>query len=188
MKSSPLKNIALEAGNLSHFIIKFFKEVFKPKFEFAEFIRQCYFIGNKTVPLIAVTGFIIGLVVTIQSYPSLEVYGTESWMPSVVSVSLVRELIPVITALICAGKIASGIGAELGSMKVSEQIDAMEISSANPFKYLVVTRVLATALMLPLLMIICDSVALFGAFLGVNMKQNSSFLPVSYTHLTLPTN
>ena len=162
-------------GELYLFVLKFFKEAFKPRYEFAELIRQCYYIGNKTLPLIGVTGFIIGLVVTIQSYPSMEVFGTESWMPSVVSVSLVRELVPVITALICAGKIASGIGAELGSMKVTEQIDAMEVSGTNPFKYLVVTRVLATTLMLPLLMILCDVISLYGAYIAVNMKQMSSF-------------
>jgi phospholipid/cholesterol/gamma-HCH transport system permease protein len=132
-------------------------------------------IGNKTLPLAAITGLIIGLVITIQSHPSMEAFGAESWLPSVVSVSLVREIVPVITALICAGKIGSGIGAELGSMKVTEQIDSMEVSGTNPFKYLVVTRVLATMLMVPLLIIISDTISLYGAFLGVNMKQDVSF-------------
>jgi len=91
--------------------------------EWAEWLNQCYRIGNLTLPLVAFTGFIMGLVITIQSYPSMAAFGAESWLPSVVSVSLVREIVPVITALICAGKIGSGIGAELGSMKVTEQID-----------------------------------------------------------------
>jgi phospholipid/cholesterol/gamma-HCH transport system permease protein len=87
-----------------------------------------------------------------------------------VSVSLVREIAPVITALICAGKIGSGIGAELGSMKVTEQIDAMEVSGTNPYKYLVVTRVIATTIMIPLLAIFANAVSLYGAYLGANIQ------------------
>lgn len=155
--------------------MRFFREGFKPRYEFGELLRQCFNIGNKTLPLVGVTGFIMGLVITIQSHPSMEAFGAESWLPSVVSVSLVREIVPVITALICAGKIGSGIGAELGSMKVTEQIDAMEVSGTNPFKYLVVTRVFGTMLMVPILVIMSDAIGLYGAYLGVNMKQVVSF-------------
>jgi phospholipid/cholesterol/gamma-HCH transport system permease protein len=175
MKSKPLRDFLVETADLYRFAIRFFKECFKPKYELAEFVRQCYVIGNKTLPLVGITGFIMGLVITIQSHPSMKAFGAESWLPSVVSVSLVREIVPVITALICAGKIGSGIGAELGSMKVTEQIDAMEVSGTNPFKYLVVTRVFATMLMLPLLVIMSDTIGLYGAYLGVNMKQVVSF-------------
>jgi phospholipid/cholesterol/gamma-HCH transport system permease protein len=97
-------------------------------------------------------------------------FGAEAWLPKMISVSLVREIAPVITALICAGKVGSGIGAELGSMKVTEQIDAMDVSGTNPFKYLVVTRVMATTLMLPVLAIIADAIALYGGYLGTNIK------------------
>lgn len=175
MKSTALYILLAEVGDIYRFAVKFFKEGFKPRYEFAELVRQCYYIGNKTLPLVGITGFIMGLVITIQSHPSMQAFGAESWLPSVVSVSLVREIVPVITALICAGKIGSGIGAELGSMKVTEQIDAMEVSGTNPFKYLVTTRVFATMLMLPLLVILSDTVALYGAYLGVNMKQVVSF-------------
>jgi phospholipid/cholesterol/gamma-HCH transport system permease protein len=92
-----------------------------------------------------------------------------------VSISIVREIGPIITALVCAGRIGSGIGAELGSMRVTEQIDAMEVSGTNPFKYLVVTRVMAVTLMLPLLVIVGDSVAILGSFLIENTKGNVSF-------------
>jgi len=175
MKSTAFRNLLLETGDLYRFAVKFFKEGFRPRYEFAELFRQCFYIGNKTLPLVGVTGFIMGLVITIQSHPSLEAFGAQSWLPSVVSVSLVREIVPVITALICAGKIGSGIGAELGSMKVTEQIDAMEVSGTNPFKYLVVTRVFAAMLMLPLLVILSDTIALFGSFLGMKMIQVISF-------------
>lgn len=125
--------------------------------------------------LIALTAFIMGLVLTIQSRPVLVEVGAESWLPGMVAVSMLREIAPVITALICAGKIGSGIGAELGSMKVTEQIDAMEVSGTNPHRYLVVTRVCATTLMIPVLVIIANGISLYGAFLAANIKGHISW-------------
>lgn len=125
--------------------------------------------------LVGVTGFILGLVMTLQSRPTLMEFGAESWMASMVGISIVREIGPVIIALICAGRISSGIGAELGSMRVTEQIDAMEVSGTNPFKYLVVTRILAATLMIPLLIIYGDAIALFGSALIENIKGDVSF-------------
>ena len=169
-----LKNIFNDAGNVTLFTTRFFKEVFKPPFEIKEFLRQCYAIGYKSLPLVAITGFIMGLVLTIQSRPTLAEFGAESWLPGMVALSLIREIAPVITALICAGKISSGIGAELGSMKVTEQIDAMEVSAINPYKYLVVTRILATTLMVPLLVIFADGVGILGGFAGINIHADVS--------------
>jgi phospholipid/cholesterol/gamma-HCH transport system permease protein len=166
-----LKNIGNEMGDLTLFGSKFFKEIFRPSFEFAAFIRQCYVIGYKSLPLVTITGFIMGLVLTIQSRPEMARFGAESWVPKMVSLSLIREIAPVITALICAGKIASGIGAELGSMKVTEQIDAMEVSAINPYRYLVVTRILATTLMIPILVFYADLIGIYGGYIGVNMHS-----------------
>ncbi len=166
----------IEIGELSYFAGRFFKELFSRPFEYKELIRQCYNVGNRSLLLVGVTGFILGLVFTIQSRPTLREFGAESWIPSMVSISIVREIGPVIIALICAGRISSGIGAELGSMRVTEQIDAMEVSGTNPFKYLVVTRILATTLMVPLLVIFGDAVALLGSALVENMKGDVSFL------------
>ncbi|WP_348813917.1 MlaE family ABC transporter permease [Flavobacterium maritimum] len=171
-----LKKFLLEIGELSYFAGRFFKESFKPPYEFKEFIRQCYYMGNRSLLLVAVTGFIIGLVFDLQSRPTLQEFGAVSWMPSMVSISIIREIGPIITALICAGRIGSGIGAELGSMRVTEQIDAMEVSGTNPFKYLVVTRIMATTFMLPILVLFGDAIALFGSFLVENLKGNVSFL------------
>src|SRR3569833_941772 len=126
------------------FVIRFFKEAFVPPFHFKEFIRQCYNIGYKSLALISITGFITGLVFTKQSRPSLADFGATSWLPSLVAIAIIRALAPLVTALICAGKVGSNIGAELGSMIVTEQIDAMEVSAIDPYKYLVVTRVAAT--------------------------------------------
>lgn len=167
-----LKNTFSEAGNVTLFAARFFKEAFTPPYEIREFIRQCYNIGYKSLPLVGITGFIMGLVLTIQSRPTLAEFGAESWLPGMVALSLIREIAPVITALICAGKIASGIGAELGSMKVTEQIDAMEVSGINPYKYLVVTRILATTLMIPLLVIFADAVGILGGFAGINIHSD----------------
>lgn len=146
-----------------------------PPYEFNELLKQCYLIGYRSFPLIAITGLIMGLVLTIQSRPTLAEFGAESWLPAMVAVSIVREIGPVITALIFAGKAGSGIGAELASMKVTEQIDAMEVSGTNPFKYVVITRVVSCVIMLPLLVILADAISLYGSFVGVNLKGDVSF-------------
>lgn len=168
----PFKTIFNDTGKFTIFTGRFFKELVRPPFEIREFIRQCYFIGYKSLPLVGITGFIMGLVLTLQSRPTLAEFGAESWLPGMVALSLIREIAPVITALICAGKIASGIGAELGSMKVTEQIDAMEVSAINPYKYLVVTRVLACTLMVPVLVVFADAVGIYGGYVGINIHSD----------------
>ena len=164
-----IRNSFANTGEATLFAIRFFKEVFLPPYEWKEFLKQCYKIGYKSFTLVAITGFIMGLVLTLQSRPTLAEFGAESWLPGMVAISLVREIAPVITALICAGKISSGIGAELGSMKVTEQIDAMEVSGINPFKFLVVTRILAATLMIPLLVIFADAIGIVGSYTGINI-------------------
>ena len=171
-----IQSFFLEIGELSYFARRFYKELFSRPFEFKELLKQCYHMGNRSLLLVGITGFILGLVFTLQSRPTLMEFGAESWMPSMVSISIVREIGPVIIALICAGKISSGIGAELGSMRVTEQIDAMEVSGTNPFKYLVVTRIMATTLILPLLIIFGDAIALIGSALVENLKGEVSYL------------
>ena len=170
-----IRSFFIETGELSYFAGRFFKEVFKRPFEFKELLKQCYNIGNRSILLVGITGFIIGLVFTLQSRPKMIELGAVAGLPSMVSISIIREIGPIITALICAGRIGSGIGAELGAMKVTEQIAAMEVSGTNPFKFLVVTRILATTFMIPLLVIMSDAVALFGSFLIENIKGDVSF-------------
>src|SRR6476661_7868398 len=130
------------------FVGRFFSEIFKPPLEWGEIVKQCYQVGYRSLGLISLTGFITGLVFTKQSRPSLSDFGAASWLPSLVTIAIMRALAPLVTALICAGKVGSNIGAELGSMKVTEQIDAMQVSAINPYKYLVVTRVIATSVMI----------------------------------------
>ncbi len=173
--SKSVQQFLLETGNIARFTGRFFRQLFTPRNEYAEFFRQCYVIGYNSLALVGLTGFIMGLVLTLQLRPSLLRYGVESQLPAMVGIAIVREIGPVITALIFAGKIGSSIGAEIGSMKVTEQIDAMEVSGTNPFKYLVVTRVLAATFMLPVLVLLSDAISLYGSWLGINIKGVTSF-------------
>lgn len=184
MKAYPLhmiipykwQNSLDEIGRLARFTGRYFTQWLKPPFEFQEFIRQCFIIGYHSLPLIGMTGFILGLVLTMQLRPSMVRYGVEFQIPAIVGIAIVREIGPIVTALIFAGKIGSSMGAELGSMKVTEQIDAMEVSGTNPFKYLVVTRVWACVLMMPILALLSDGISLYGSYLGVNIHGNTSFV------------
>ncbi|MGX5820990.1 MlaE family ABC transporter permease [Chitinophaga lutea] len=162
--------------DIFRFISRFLKEAVLPPFEFKEFIRQCFMVGYKSLALISLTGFITGLVFTKQSRPSLAEFGATSWLPSLISIAVIRALAPLVTALICAGKVGSSIGAELASMKVTEQIDAMEVSAINPFKYLVVTRVLACTACLPLLMSYAALVGMMGSYLDVHLNEQTSLV------------
>jgi phospholipid/cholesterol/gamma-HCH transport system permease protein len=157
------------------FIALYFKETFSTPFEFKELVNQCYQVGYKSLPLISLTGFITGMVFTNQSRPSLAEFGATSWLPSLISIAVIRALAPLVTALIAAGKVGSNMGAELGSMKVTEQIDAMEVSGTNPFKYLVVTRVTAITLMLPVLVIYTGLIGMMGAYLNIHQNELTSF-------------
>jgi len=174
--SPALKEFFNEAGETAHFGWRFLKEVWFPPYEFKEVARQCYEIGYKSLTLVGVTAFIIGLVFTLQSRPTLVEFGAESWLPYMVGLSIIREIGPVITGLICAGKIGSSIGAELGSMKVTEQIDAMEVSGTNPFRFIVASRIIACILMVPILTIMGDAISLFGSFLAVKIAG-----PITWT-------
>ena len=160
---------------LTLFTMEFFRQVFKPPFEIAEIKKHMDELGVKTFPIVSVTGLIIGLVLTMQSQPIMQRFGASDFLPAMVSISVIRELGPVITALIFAGRVSSGIGAELGSMRVTEQIDAMEVSAINPFKYLVVTRVIATTLILPILTVYVVMIAIFGGYIAVIITENMSF-------------
>jgi phospholipid/cholesterol/gamma-HCH transport system permease protein len=160
-----------EVSVMTRFTGHVFMEGVKPPYEFREVLNQCFQIGLRSFLLVGVTGFILGLVLVMQSRPTLVEFGAGSYLPAMSSISIVREIGPLITALICAGKIGSGISAELGSMKVTEQIDAMEVSGTNPFKYLVATRIIATTLMIPILTVYADTISLFGAYFGSNIKD-----------------
>jgi phospholipid/cholesterol/gamma-HCH transport system permease protein len=178
-RKSPLhlntKQFFADIGGIANFTVRYFRNIFNSRFEYREFINQCYKIGVQSLLLVAVTAFILGLVLTIQIRPIVADLGAESWMPTLVFISVVTELGPVIIALIFAGKVGSGIGAELSSMRVTEQIDAMEVSATNPFNFLVVSRVTATTVMLPLLVIFADFLSFLGSFVGLKAYSDISF-------------
>src|SRR6476619_8327622 len=157
------------------FILQFFKEAFTPPYEYQEVVKQCYSVGYKSLSLITLTAFITGIVFTKHSRPALADFGATSWLPSLIGIAIMKALAPLITGLICAGKVGSQMGAELGSMRVTEQIDAMEVSAVNPFKFLVVTRVLASTLMIPLLMTYTAFVAMMGSFIDIHAHEQTSF-------------
>lgn len=167
-------NFFLAISNGFNFVLRFFREVLRPAYEGREILRQCYQVGYKSLGLITLTGFITGLVFTKQSRPSLSEFGATSWLPSLVAIAMIRALAPLVTSLICAGKVGSSLGAELGSMRVTEQIDAMEVSAVNPFKFLVVSRVLATTITIPLLMCYTAFVGLMGSYVDVHVTEQTS--------------
>jgi phospholipid/cholesterol/gamma-HCH transport system permease protein len=132
-------------------------------------------VGYKSLPLVSMTGFITGIVFTKQSRPSLAEFGASSWLPSLMAIAIIRALAPLVTALITAGKVGSNMGAELGSMKVTEQIDAMEVSGTKPFKFLVVTRITAMTLMLPILILYTGLIGMVGSYLNIYQNELTSF-------------
>ncbi len=170
----PMQRFLITVAGITQFAAQFFKEVWKPPYEFSEVLKQAYNLGVNSLSLVSISGFIMGIVLTLQTRPTLSEFGAESYIPAMVSIAIIREIGPVITAMICAGKVGSGIGAELGSMKVTEQIDAMEVSGTNPFNYLVITRVLAITVMLPLLVFYTDAIGLIGSYVGVNIQDDVS--------------
>lgn len=170
-----MNNFFIDLYSIYKFILRFFKEAVTPPYEFKEIIKQCYNIGYRSLAIITLTGFVTGLVFTKQSRPSLSEFGATSWLPSLIGIAVIRALAPLVSSIIMAGKIGSNIGAELGSMNVSEQIDAMEVSATNPFKYLVVTRVLATTFMVPVLVIYSAFVGLLGAYINIHANELTSW-------------
>jgi len=171
---SKLSRTFITLYDVFQFIGRFFKEGFLPPYEGKELMKQCYDIGYRSLALISLTGFITGIVFTKQSRPSLAEFGATSWLPSLVGIALLRTLAPLLTSLIAAGKVGSSIGAELGSMRVTEQIDAMEVSATNPFKFLVTTRVLASTITIPILTFYTAMVGMLGALLNVSLSEGTS--------------
>lgn len=166
--------IFIDLGQLAIFTKDVIKQFFQPPFEHGELVKQGYIIGNKSFALVGITGFIMGLVLTMQMNPILTDFGAQTLLPGVIAVAMIRELGPVITGLICAGKISSGIGAEIAAMIVTEQIDAMEVSGTKPLGFVVASRVLATTVVVPILVIFADVFSLIGAFLAINMFESTN--------------
>jgi phospholipid/cholesterol/gamma-HCH transport system permease protein len=163
------------AGDLSLFGARALREGLLPPFELRETVRQVYELGVKSAPLIAVSGVAVGVVLSMHTRASLERFGAEAMIPAGLGIALVRETGPLTAALLLSGRIGAGIGAELGAMRVTEQIDALEAGAVDAFRYLVVTRVLACVIALPILTTIMNFAGMFGGFLAETAVTGMSF-------------
>ncbi|MEM0962771.1 MAG: ABC transporter permease [Bacteroidota bacterium] len=163
------------AGGLFAFIGRFFARFWRRPFEFKELLTQMDEVGTKSLTLTGVVGFAIGIVLAMQSRGTLARFGAESFLPSMLALSVIKEIGPVLTSLVLAGRLGAGMGAELGSMKVTEQIDALEVAALKPFHYLVVTRVLACVIMFPVMTMITDVLALSGGYLEAWLSDGMDF-------------
>jgi phospholipid/cholesterol/gamma-HCH transport system permease protein len=195
----PVKRLVISAfewfGELALFSLRVIRPAFVPPYEWGELVRQCDEIGSKSLPLVALTGGATGVVMSLQTHASLVRFGAKSLLPTVIVFSLIKESGPVITGVVVSGRVAAGIGAELGSMKVTEQIDAMEASAVDPYKFLVATRVLACILMLPLLTAVADFCGIFMGWIAVTTSEpmslrlflESGFKGAQFSDLLAPT-
>jgi phospholipid/cholesterol/gamma-HCH transport system permease protein len=172
--SGRIEHALREIQGITVFGLRFFRYAFVPPYETGEIRKHLDELGAKSIPLLTVVGIIMGLILALQSRPTLDRFGAGSFLPAMLAITLVREMGPVITALIVAGRVSSGIGAELGSMKVTEQIEALEVSAVDPFNYLVVTRVIACSIMLPLLTAYVDFLGIFGGYIAEALSFNTS--------------
>src|SRR3954449_411629 len=154
------------AGELSLFGLRAMRDAFRPPFEFGEILRQLHELGLRSAPLIAVSGVAVGVVLSMHTRASLERFGAESMIPAGLVIALVRETGPLTAGLLLSGRIGAGIGAELGAMRVTEQIDALEASAVDAFRYLVVTRVAACIIALPILTTVMNFAGMIGGFLA----------------------
>jgi phospholipid/cholesterol/gamma-HCH transport system permease protein len=159
---SPLSAV----GDAALFAMRAARELFRPPYEFRESIRQLYELGFKSAPLIAVSGVAIGVVLSMHTRASLQRFGAESMIPAGLAIALVRETGPLTAGLLLSGRLGAGIGAELGAMRVTEQIDALEASAVDSFHYLVVTRVIACVIALPILTTLMNFTGILGGFLA----------------------
>ena len=158
-------------GDLGIFCGRLIRSAFVPPYEIQELIRQLDAVGSKSLPLVALAGAATGVVLSLQTRDSLTRFGAKSMLPAIIIFSLIKESGPIITALVVSGRVGAGIGAELGSMKVTEQIDAMEVSAVNPYKFLAATRVLACMSMLPLLTLAADFCGIFMGWVATTLAD-----------------
>lgn len=174
-QSNFFQDMLVRTGELSMFIAEFFKRFWRSPFEGRELLNQMDEAGTKSFLLTAVTGLAIGIVLAMQSRGTLARFGAEAVLPNMLALSIFKEIGPVITSLVLAGRLGAGMGAEIGSMRVTEQIDALEVAALKPFHYLVITRVLACVIIFPILTIWTDVLAMFGGYMESVMSSNMDY-------------
>lgn len=171
----PLVTVLAASGEAALFAGRALREAVRPPFEWRETGRQVYELGWRSVPLIAAAGFAVGAVLSMHTRASLERFGAEALMPSALALALIRETGPLTAGLLLSGRIGAGIGAELGAMKVTEQIDALEATAVDSFRFLVVTRVLACLLAFPILTTLMNVMGILGGFVAETLISGMSF-------------
>ena len=174
---SVIKEFLESTGAYASFVARFFRKLFSRPFDGSELVKQMDEVGSKSFVLIAIMGLVLGLLIPMQARGTLTALGASSLLPDLLVIAMFKEIGPVFTAIMLAGRIGSGFSAELGSMRVSEQISAMEVAAVRPFQYLVVTRILACILMFPIMTLIANSFALVGGFLESSLVAGSNFWP-----------
>jgi phospholipid/cholesterol/gamma-HCH transport system permease protein len=162
-------------GELGSFCAQVVKSAFTRPIEWKEFLRQMDSAGSKSLPLVALAGAATGVVLSLQSRATLVRFGAKSVLPTMIVFSIIKEMGPIITGLIASGRIGAGFGAELGSMRVTEQIDAMEVSAVDPYKYLAATRILACIVVLPLLTLAADAAGILMGWVASTLSEPISF-------------
>jgi phospholipid/cholesterol/gamma-HCH transport system permease protein len=162
-------------GDAARFAGRVIVESVRPPYEFKETLRQLFELGCRSVPLIAASGFAVGVVLSMHTRASLARFGAEALIPAGLAIALVRETGPLTAGLLLSGRIGAGIGAELGAMKVTEQIDALEATAVDSFRYLVVTRVIACVIALPLLTSLMNFTGMFGGYIAETSITGTPF-------------
>ena len=166
----PLENIVRELGRISMMLSESIYLAFMPPFKLSYIFKQMEFIGVRSVFVIILTGAFTGMVLALQSYYGFKKFGSEGLVGATVALSMTRELGPVLTSLMVTGRAGSAMAAELGTMRVTEQIDALTAMALNPIKYLVTPRIIAAFLVLPVLTVISDFIGIIGGYLvGVKL-------------------
>jgi len=155
-RTNPLTQMLEWFGEFGSFLWGVLRASLSPPFEGREFVRQLDEIGARSLPLIALAGAAVGVVLALEARQSLVRFGAKALLPSAIIFAVVTEMGPIITGLVVSGRVGAGIGAELAAMKVTEQIDAIEVSAVNPYKLLAVTRILACIVCLPLLTLVAS--------------------------------
>jgi phospholipid/cholesterol/gamma-HCH transport system permease protein len=194
--AEPLGGLLSFVGELGVFGFRAIREAFRPPFEFTETAKQIFEAGWKSTPLIVASGFAFGIVLSLQTRSSMMSFGAVAMIPQAVSIGLFRDIGPVIAALLISGRVGAGIGAQLAGMRVTEQIDALESLAVDSFKYLVVTRIVACVIALPILTTLLDFAGLAGGIvsemfvpsgMSVTLYVNDAFGPMGWSDYIPPT-
>jgi phospholipid/cholesterol/gamma-HCH transport system permease protein len=194
--SAGLTKTALsEVGLLSAFAMRAIRAAFQSPFEVKEIIHQIYMVGWRSLPLVTTSGLAIGVVLSMHTRATMERFGAEALIPAALAIAMISETGPLMTGLLVSGRAGAGIGAELGGMKVTEQIDALESLAVDSFHYLAVTRIIACMIALPILTTVMNFSGLIGGFLAENAMSNISlrlyfhqaFAGIGFMGYALPT-